>query len=96
MHGVVVPPPIDSLFHDWNEDPYGGGWHYWNPFVKSWEVMPRVCRPSARHPLFVCGESFSLEQGWVEGALNTAEHVLETYFQLGRPGWLPADYSIGD
>jgi hypothetical protein len=45
--------------------------------------------------VYVCGESYALDQGWVEGAVNTAERVLETYFDLDRPGWVAGDYSFG-
>ena len=53
-----------------------------------------------RHPVpdvdvHVCGEAFSASQGWVEGAINTAERVLETQFGLRRPTWVSAGYSFG-
>jgi hypothetical protein len=31
----------------------------------------------------------------VEGAINTAEMTLETYFGLPRPEWAPKDYDFG-
>lgn len=33
-------------------------------------------------PLYICGEAYSDAQGWVEGALQTADMVLD---QLGLP-----------
>lgn len=95
LHGVSIPDPTDAIFHDWSEDPYGGGWHSWTPFVKSWEVAPRILQPNPAHPVFICGESFSLDQGWVEGAINTAEMMLEHHFGLNPPSWVQPDYSFG-
>jgi lysine 2-monooxygenase len=40
--------------------------------------------------LYVCGEAYSLNQGWVEGALSTAENLLQTRFKLAPPFWARA------
>ena len=95
MHGCDVPDPISAAFVNWCADPYGGGFHYWNTHVRSWDVMPRIRRPVPRANVFFCGEAFSAKQGWVEGAINTAEATLEAYFGLPRPTWAPDDYDFG-
>lgn len=101
MHGLnEIPKPSAAFFHDWTLDPYGGGWHSWNPFVNKWEVISRIRRlsvdPNVEEPrVFLCGEAYSGQQGWVEGAINTAEMVLEEYFGLDRPGWVHPEYSFG-
>ena len=33
-------------------------------------------------PMFVCGSAYSNEQGWVEGAIHTADTMLEKYFNV--------------
>ncbi len=38
--------------------------------------------------LLICGEAYSNQQGWVEGALETAEIMLQDYFSLDKPDWL--------
>lgn len=93
--GYDIPKPRDAIFHDWIQDPYGGAWHLWNPHVKSWEVMSSIRRPVPNANVFLCGESYSNHQGWVEGAVNTAEMVLETYFGLPRPTWVDDAYDFG-
>jgi hypothetical protein len=40
------------------------------------------------------GEAYSYGQGWVEGALDTAESMIEDFFGLKRPAWLPKDYAL--
>lgn len=95
VHNFNVPEPLSAKFVNWTMDPYGGGFHFWNTHVRSWEVMPRVRRPVSAANVFLCGEAFSAKQGWVEGAINTAETTLETYFGLSRPTWVPEDYDFG-
>jgi hypothetical protein len=95
LHGCSIPEPISGVYVNWSQDPYGGGFHFWNPHECSWKVMPRVRRPVPGVNVFLCGEAFSAKQGWVEGAVNTAERMLETYFGLPRPGWLPDGYDLG-
>ncbi len=50
--------------------------HFWNRGYKSWEVLEQMTQPVADFPCYVCGEAYSTNQTWVEGALQTAEIVL--------------------
>lgn len=95
MHGLEIPQPKSAIFHNWVEDPSGGGWYFWNPYAKSWEIAPRVRRPLADANLYVCGSCFSENQGWVEGALNSTDMMLMTYFGLAKPSWVKPDYYLG-
>ena len=95
MHKTVtIPDPIGALFFDWLKDPYGAAWHSWAPYCKSWEVIPRIRKPNSKASIFVCGEAIAQLQGWTEGAINSAEQLLEQYFDLGRPAWVPSDYEF--
>lgn len=71
-----IPDPIASAFIDWGSAPFVGAWHVWNVGVRSWEVMPRITQPAPGERLYICGEAYSWSQGWVEGALESAERVL--------------------
>lgn len=83
MHGIAdAPAPYAAMYHDWSADPYGGGVNLWNIGAKSWEVIPRMVAPVDGVPVFVCGEAYSGAQGWVEGALETAELVLTGHLGL--------------
>jgi monoamine oxidase len=97
LHGVPVPPPYDpraSMMANWGADPFGGAYHTWNVGARSWEVMPRIRKPLPQ-PLFVCGEAWSNDQGWINGALQTTERMLADHFSLDRPDWLPASAPLG-
>jgi monoamine oxidase len=89
MHGVrFAPKPYAAAYVDWGVDPYGGGVNFWNIHARSSEVIPRMVNPVAKLPVYVCGEAYSSAQGWVEGALQTAELMLQTYFELPAPPWM--------
>jgi monoamine oxidase len=91
MHGLrVSPPPYAAAYIDWGVDPYGGGVNFWNIHARSSEVIPQMIRPVPNIPVYVCGEAYSNGQGWVEGALETAELVLQGPFGLSDPVWLAA------
>lgn len=80
MHDLDYTPVVRSAaFRDWGEDPFGGGWNSWNIGVKSWEVRDKIVHPIEDCPLYICGEAYSDAQGWVEGALQTAEIMLDSF-----------------
>jgi monoamine oxidase len=77
IHGLSYTPKVRcAAFRDWGDDPFGGGWNSWNIGVQSWEVKKRIVQPFEQRPLYICGEAYSDAQGWVEGALQTADMVL--------------------
>jgi monoamine oxidase len=78
-----IVPPYAVKFRDWTADPFGGGWHFWKIGARSKEIAARMRQPAAPHPVYVCGEAWSHQQGWVEGALETADDLLENV--LGLP-----------
>lgn len=77
VHGLPeIPFPTGAAFMDWGADSRGGGWFFWRAGVRSWEVMDRIVQPDAGSQVFVCGDAYSVAQGWVEGALQTADRVM--------------------
>ena len=97
IHGpkVQIPQPYAAYFLDWEQDPYGGAWHSWRVHARSWEVMPRIRHPVADVNVYICGEAYSAEQGWVQGALHTTEHVLQDHLGLSPASFLPKEYYLG-
>lgn len=100
IHGnqIAIPEPYVSAFYDWGDDPFGGGYHAWAGGYDApppWTVAPRMRRPFKEFPVHICGEAYSDQQGWVEGALCTAELTLQEHFALKQPAWLPAGYYLG-
>ncbi|MDX2077153.1 MAG: FAD-dependent oxidoreductase [bacterium] len=90
MHQLdYIPAPYSAAYKDWSDDPFGGAWNTWNVGVKAWEVIKQMIQPDPNSNLFVCGSAYSQWQGWVEGALQTAEGVLMRGLKMSRPDWLP-------
>ena len=88
-----IPAPGAGLDIIWDEsNPYGFGWCYWKRGVRSWDVQQRMRRPRGAHRVFVCGCSYSNEQGWVNGALTSAEQVVRESFGVPQADWMPFDY----
>lgn len=64
--------------------------HYWIPLYGSPPVQKLVEQAVEPHPthlpnLYWCGEAFSGYQGWIEGALQTADMVLERVMEPSPP-----------
>jgi monoamine oxidase len=100
IHGnqIKIPDPYVSAFYDWGDDPYGGGYHAWAGgfgVPLPWEAAKRIRQPVVGVPVHVCGEAYSDQQAWVEGALCTAELMLKEHFGMDPPAWLPAGYYFG-
>lgn len=92
-HGVnYIPMPYSLAYADWTTDPFGGAYNLWNPGYKSWEVTNQIRKPYEHLPVYICGEAYSVKQGWVEGALETAEQVMQSNLKLQKPSWLPDDW----
>ena len=95
LHDFAVPQPYAAAFKDWSDDPFGGGVNFWNIHERSWEVIPHMIRPNQEVPVYICGEAYSDTQGWVEGALRTAEKVLQEQLKIPKPDWLTTDSKYG-
>ncbi|UTW13454.1 FAD-dependent oxidoreductase [Marinobacterium rhizophilum] len=84
-----VPTPILTSARIWNgstrfnvdaSQEFGYGVHQWAVAADDREVMQYLCEPIEN--IYTCGEAFSDYQGWVEGALRSANLVLEKAFGL--------------
>jgi lysine 2-monooxygenase len=90
MHGIpYAPQPYDAHFQDWTVDPYGAGWHQWKAYASERELIPYMQQPLEEEQVCVVGECWSNGQGWVQGALNTSEAMLQDVLGLKWPAWLP-------
>jgi len=88
--GGTAIEPLAARFQDWTVDPYGGGWHYFALGHDGALDGEAILKPLADRNLYICGEAYSFAQGWVEGAIERAETVLQRHFGLPAPKWLKA------
>lgn len=89
-----IPLPYSAVYHTWNEDPYGGGWHEWKAGYRIDKIMWQMRKPIDDQDVFIVGEAYSFDQGWVKGSLDTAESMLQEFFSLQAPVWLDPKYAL--
>jgi len=89
LHPTIpsIPEPVGSALMFWGGDPLETGWQFWRAGDVSDEIMELAIQPQPGLPVHLAGESFSRSQSWVEGALETAEMVIERMLH-------PADHPI--
>lgn len=84
-----VPEPILTSARIWSgstrfnvdaSQEFGFGVHQWAVEADDKAVMDYLCEPIDN--IYTCGEAFSDYQGWVEGALRSANLVLDRAFGL--------------
>jgi monoamine oxidase len=71
--GIDIPLPISTKVFHW-----GCGVGYWGKGADSAALEKLFLQPFNNIPLYICGEHYSANsQQWIEGALETAEKVVE-------------------
>lgn len=89
LKGDVKPPePYFVHYQNWTKDPWGAGWHAWTAGSNDVTLIPRIFQPLPDEHVYLCGETYSNVQGWVQGALNTSEVLLQKKLGLAYPAWL--------
>ncbi|MFD0766811.1 flavin monoamine oxidase family protein [Mucilaginibacter lutimaris] len=96
LHGAMqIPEPYVALYKDWADDPYGAGYHAWKAAYNIEETMKYMRNPGKAEQIYICGEAYSDQQGWVEGAFCEAEKILRDHFSFNLPEWLSEKYYLG-
>jgi len=65
-----IPKPTYFKCHLWTE-----GVHFWRKGSDSKKIYKKILNPEKN--IFICGEGFSLNQAWIEGALDTSDRVVD-------------------
>ena len=62
---------------------------YWNVGVAMWKkkynskiLVDKIIQPYKNIPLFINGENYSNNQGWIEGALENSEKIINIINKL--------------
>ena len=87
LHGLTIGQPYWASLCDWKYQPSGVATHSWRAGFNSSTAIPKIRHPNSEIPLYICGEAFSQEQGWVNGALRSAEALLQSSFNMTGPSW---------
>ncbi len=98
LHGhqpYEIPEPYVTWYKDWSHEPFGGGYHAWNPDISVRDVMRYMRKPRANEAIHVVGEAYSDQQGWAEGAFCVSELLLCEEFGMKLAKFIPDDYYLG-
>ena len=90
LHDVNVgeiPAPYTAVAQVWPVS-----WHRWRPGANATDLIDMIARLDGDEEVFIVGEAFSKEQGWVEGGLRLAEYVLENHFALQPLPGMPTSW----
>jgi len=83
--GAFAGTALAAFCKDWGDEFTYAGWHTWNPGVDVAAVVSLLRQPCTG--LHICGEAYSTQQGWIEGALKSAELALGV-MGAAEPPWL--------
>jgi hypothetical protein len=76
-----LPAPVLSTYVRWGTDAFGDGDHSWVVGANDRVIMAQMLNPVADR-LYICGEAYSDDQAWVNGALRSGEQLLQGYFHV--------------
>lgn len=78
-----IPKPLWVRSHYWNP-----GVHVWKPGYDSKSISTQLLQPFGKHvPMFLVGESYSMHQSWIEGALETVEEAVPRIHSYLQKKW---------
>lgn len=72
---IKIPKPSYFKAHYWD-----AGTHWWLPNADTTKIINRIQKIDDNIPLYIIGEAYSTVQGWMEGALDSAETVFNKIF----------------
>lgn len=70
-----IKEPVYTDFCYWE---YGK--NYWKPNVNSTKINNRIMKLDKNKEFYIIGETYSENQGWIEGALENSEKLIKKYF----------------
>ena len=75
MKKLNIKAPIYNSINYWN-----CGVGYWKPKVNSTTMSKKILKLNKNRNLYIIGENYSQNQGWVEGALESVHELFKKYF----------------
>jgi len=72
LFGIDPPEPEEVFFHYWEN-----GCHFWDTGKDMNKIYESIMKPIKDKELYICGESYSKKQAWIEGALESCYDVMK-------------------
>ena len=81
MFGLsTIPAPLVATYRRWGVPSAGDGDHQWRIGVDDRQARARLANPFPH--VYTCGESYSDDQAWVNGALRSVDQMLAAHFGI--------------
>jgi hypothetical protein len=81
MFGLsAIAAPLVATYRRWGVPSAGDGDHQWRIGVDDRQVRARLANPFPH--VYTCGESYSDDQAWVNGALRSVDQMLAAHFGI--------------
>jgi hypothetical protein len=75
-----IPAPVLATYKRWMDPHSGDGDHQWRIGANDRSIRKRLANPFEN--VYVCGESYSDDQTWVNGALRSVDYMLDKHFEV--------------
>jgi hypothetical protein len=72
-----IATPSYAMYRDWDPVEGHAAWHHWEVGWKREDVERVIDRMAEYDGICICGEAYSGNQGWIEGALQATNRVLK-------------------
>lgn len=74
-----IPNPLLATYRRWGVPPAGDGDHQWAIGANDPEIRKYMAHPFPDVNVYTCGESYSDDQSWVNGALRSVDQLLASH-----------------
>jgi hypothetical protein len=75
-----IPLPVLTTYKRWSDPRMGDGDHQWQVGAFDYDIRQRLI--GVQSAVHICGESYSDDQAWVNGALRSVDELLQAHFML--------------
>lgn len=83
MHAdPAIPRPVEAHAQFWRAGDGAAGWHVWEPGADRAAAIHAARQPNADEDIYLAGEAWSMEPGSIQGALQSADDILQRFFGL--------------
>ena len=85
---IVIPKPIYFDYHHWENATYSPKEKY-----DYCEYYPKIIFPFKNKPIYITGESYSERIGWMNGALEKCNEIIQKINSSGIPTYSPGKWN---
>ena len=81
IYNQKIPKPKANRVYHWPN-----GVAAWQPKYNTTKIKKEIVKPLKKENIYIAGENYSNYQGWIEGALETSDNVLNVLLKTQKGG----------